>query len=72
MCVAIHVLIKHNVFSGQPCKAGEARLVGGPSPSVGLVEICLDEKWGMVCNSSLDLWEATIICRQLGYLPVGK
>ena len=70
MCVAI--VIKHTVSSGQTCKAGEARLVGGPSPSVGLAEICFDGKWGVVCQSDLDLYEVTMICRQLGYLPVGK
>ena len=54
------------------CKTGDVRLVGGPSESVGIAEVCVNGKWGIVCHDALDLFEATLICRQLGYLPVGK
>lgn len=55
-----------------PCKTGEVRLVGGPSQSVGIAEVCFSGKWGIICHDTLNLNEATMICRQLGYLPIGK
>lgn len=49
------------------CKPGEVRLVNGNSPREGRVEICLDNKWGTVCDDSWDDNSATVVCKQLGY-----
>ena len=45
------------------------RLAGGIDKSQGRVEIGLDGVWGTICHyaSDINIIEATVICRQLGY-----
>ena len=46
---------------------GDIRLVDGPSPLEGRVEICMNRAWGTVCNNSFSSSDAEVVCTQLGY-----
>ena len=64
-------------------KDGTVRLVNGEYETEGRLEICVNGKWGTVCN---DYWKyyygrdvygfdhdaATVVCRQLGYCTYGE
>ncbi len=45
---------------------GEVRLVDGPEPWAGRVEIRHNGEWGRVCGRNFDPREGRVICRQLG------
>ena len=54
------------------CKSGLTRLVGGASNSAGILEICREGAWTSVCRDSVDAREANLICKHMGFLPIGK
>ena len=45
----------------EDCINGEVRLVGGSSPHEGIVEVCVDEVWGMVCSNSWSTPDANVV-----------
>ena len=44
----------------------------GSSESEGRVEICYQNQWGTVCDYGWGSSDAMVVCRQLGFQPLGK
>ena len=67
---------KHSIYSApntdDNCTNGEIKLVGGDTEYEGRVEVCYGSVWGSVCPSSWDSNDAKIVCRQLGYITIGR
>ena len=41
------------------------------SSSIGHVELCVNDTWGTICSDYFDDNDAVVVCRQLGYTPLG-
>lgn len=54
------------------CSLGDVRLYGGPSNSSGIIEVCLNNRWGTICSTYLNNRLANIICGQLGFAKRSK
>ena len=68
----LHVLILPTSVRGNECTDGSIRLRGGTSVREGRVEICIEGRWGTICDSSWDSRDAAVVCRQLGYPSLGE
>ena len=51
-----------------PSQHGRVRLVGGAAPNEGRVEWNVNGIWGSVCDDLWDLKDATVVCRELGFV----
>ena len=51
-------------MSGDPY---DIRLVGGAYAWEGRVEVSVNGEWGTVCSPTINITDANVMCRQLGY-----
>lgn len=54
------------------CSDGDIRLVGGDKAYEGLLEICFSQRWGTINRDGWSPDDSNVVCRQLGYSPIGK
>ena len=58
---------------GTECsRDGSIQLSGSSVARQGRVEICVEGRWGTVCDTGWDSRDATVVCRQLGYSSLGE
>lgn len=62
----------HEHASIPECDHGDIRLADGRSSNEGRVEICVDGKWGTVCNNRWDAMAALVACKQMGIPAISK
>ena len=43
------------------------RLINGNSPTEGRLEVCVNERWGTVCDDGFGMNEGRVACQQLGF-----
>lgn len=53
------------------CSDGDVKLVGGVNTTLGLLEVCINNAWGTVCNTRFGARDAQVICRQLNFPTEG-
>ena len=51
------------------CNDGDVRLNGSMA---GLLEVCFNETWRIICNRQWNTSDAKVACRQLGLSMFGK
>uniref|UniRef100_A0A1X7T3T8 SRCR domain-containing protein n=1 Tax=Amphimedon queenslandica TaxID=400682 RepID=A0A1X7T3T8_AMPQE len=69
--IAVHIYITAKTVQQSNCTDSEVRLVDGSGSHEGRVEVCINEAWGTVCSNGWTNTDANVVCKQLGYLPIG-
>ncbi|XP_019861772.1 PREDICTED: neurotrypsin-like [Amphimedon queenslandica] len=56
----------------QECVHGDIKLTGSGYSSIGVINVCVNNVWGTVCNTGFDNADASVVCAQLGFSRYGK
>ena len=64
-------LFTGGILPNASCNDGAVRLRNGYLPGEGRVEVCINNAWGTVCDDGWDNADASVVCRELGYYPIG-
>ena len=54
------------------CTNGDVRLFGGSSYKSDLVEVCVNNMWGVICSNNWDYNDAKVVCHMLNYPSLSK
>ena len=65
-------LFSHFVVANDSCVSGSMRLTSGSGNMTGRVELCLEGKWGTVCNDTFNANAARVVCKQLWPSTIGN
>ena len=68
----LYTYIFLHLARGNECSDGSLRLRGSLVARQGRVEICVEGRWGTVCDTYWDTADAAVVCRQLGYPSLGE
>ena len=66
------------IREGAECEEGKIQLVRNRSDlyswneGEGVVQVCMNGRWGYVCDDGFDRKAAEVFCRQYGILTNGK
>lgn len=70
--ISVHLSPNFSVVDSSICENGDIRLENGANDMEGRVEICFGGRYGTVCDDNWDEVDAGVVCRQLGFYPIGK
>ena len=70
LCI-ISLLTDNQNTNHTNCTDGDLQLVGGVNATLGVVQVCMNNAWGSVCNNRFGISDAVVVCRQLGFPIIG-
>ncbi len=45
--------------------------MGGANATLGAVQVCMNNAWGLVCNNRFGISDASVVCGELGFPTTG-
>lgn len=48
------------------------RIVGSSTPSVGSIQVCINQTWSAICDNTWNDAAASVVCRHQGFPPHGN